>query len=63
MGEDWDTGQYEDQPDTYHERRRYERRAGADRRGDLRWDPRADEKERRSGNDRRRPNGSAYTRQ
>lgn len=63
MGEEWDTGQYEDRQDFYYERRRYERRAGADRRGDLRWDPRAKEKERRSGNDRRRLPESAYTRQ
>ena len=40
--------------DLYHERRKYERRAGIERRGVLRWDPRAAEKERRSGNDRRR---------
>lgn len=38
----------------YYERRQGERRAGNDRRGPLRWDPRADEKERRSGLDRRR---------
>lgn len=33
------------------DRRRTERRRGAERRGDLRWDPRR--KERRTGNDRR----------
>lgn len=34
------------------DRRHDERRRGAERRGDLRWDPRR--KERRSGKDRRR---------
>jgi len=36
------------------ERRRGERRSGVERRGVLRWDPRAPERERRSGKDRRR---------
>ena len=35
------------------ERRRRERRSGIERRGVLRWDPRAAERERRSGTDRR----------
>lgn len=63
MGEDPDAGEYEDRQDYYHDRRRFERRAGTDRRGVLRWDPRANEKERRSGGDRRRPTLDAYTRQ
>lgn len=48
---------------TEDERRRFERRMGADRRGPLRWDPHAQEKERRSGMDRRRFNEAIYTRQ
>lgn len=63
MEEEWNTGEYEDRRDFHGERRRYERRAGTDRRGVLRWDPRAKEKERRSGDDRRRLSGGAYTRQ
>lgn len=39
--------------DALNERRQYERRAGKERRGSLRWDPQAIEKERRSGTDRR----------
>lgn len=35
------------------ERRQAERRGGPERRGTLRWDPRAAERERRSGKDRR----------
>lgn len=50
-------------PDAEDERRRFERRAGVDRRGPLRWDPRALEKERRSGTERRRFNEAVYTRQ
>lgn len=36
------------------ERRRLDRRRGAERRGPLRWDPRADERKRRSDIERRR---------
>lgn len=49
-----DADQAEHGRDALPERRRYERRSGVERRGSLRWDPRAPEKERRSGNDRRR---------
>lgn len=45
-----------------YERRQYERRSGVERRGALRWDPRAPEKERRTGDDRRNA-GGAYMRQ
>ncbi|HEX7044539.1 MAG TPA: hypothetical protein VF203_07985 [Burkholderiales bacterium] len=44
-------------PGGLYERRRGERRSGTDRRGVLRWDPRAAERERRSGRDRRRAPG------
>lgn len=36
------------------DRRRLERRRGTDRRGPLRWDPRAEERKRRSDIERRR---------
>jgi hypothetical protein len=38
----------------YFERREYERRERIDRRGPLRWDPRAKTKQRRAGGERRR---------
>lgn len=63
MGGDWDAEEHEDRQDFHYERRRFERRAGTDRRGVLRWDPRANEKERRSGNDRRCLTVDVYTRQ
>ncbi|GEM_PF-7010301 len=65
MGEGWDdsTGDREQRRPIYYERRRQDRRRGVDRRGSLRWDPRADEKERRSGIDRRRLIWERYTRQ
>jgi hypothetical protein len=36
------------------DRRRYNRRSGIERRGALRWDPKADERRRRSEIERRR---------
>ena len=61
MQEPWD-GEGGGGPGRFYERRRGERRSGTDRRGVLRWDPRAAERERRSGRDRRRAS-SDQTRQ
>ncbi len=40
----------------YYERRQCERRVRIDRRGPLRWDPRAKAKQRRASSERRRLN-------
>ncbi len=58
MGEDEssEANNLEHPPQMYHERREYARREGSDRRGPLRWDPRATEKQRRGDDDRRRLN-------
>lgn len=45
----------------YYDRRRYERRVRCERRGPLRWDPKAKEKQRRNGEGRRRD--ESYIRQ
>ena len=56
LGEDLD-GSNTNQPYPayrYYERRQCERRLRSDRRGPLRWDPKAKERQRRGGEDRRR---------
>ncbi len=53
---DEDTGHGGDLRRFYYERREYERRERIDRRGPLRWDPLAKEKQRRAVSERRRLN-------